>query len=241
LLQATAARVTGMCAPMVVGNALHRDLILRDLAAINVRPARLLLEPVGRGTAPALAVAAHLCGHAGDSLLLVMPSDHRIDDSAALLHAVGQGVAHAEAGKIVTFGIRARRAETRYGYIRRGVMLDADAARIDGFVEKPPAARARDYLRDPDYFWNSGIFLLRAVTALAALPSDVLAPTGAAVRHAVARQESVFLNAAKLESCPSISIDRAIMERTAQGVVVGVDMGWSDLGTWPAVLGNWRR
>jgi mannose-1-phosphate guanylyltransferase/mannose-6-phosphate isomerase len=241
LLQATAARAAGMRPPVIVAAAAHRDLILADLAAAGAKPGRLLLEPAGRGTAPALAVAAHLCGHRDDPLLLVLPSDHRIDDHAAFVDAVARGAVHAAAGAIVTFGVRARRAETRYGYIRRGAALDDAAARIAGFVEKPPPARARDFLRDGDYLWNSGIFLMRARVALAALPAAVEAAAGHAVRRATARQESVILDPAAWADCPNISIDHAIMERTAAGIVVGVDMGWSDLGTWGALLGNMRR
>lgn len=248
LLQATAARVTAMRPPLVVGNVAHRDLILRDLTDAGLKPGRVLLEPQGRGTAPALAAAAHLCAHGDDPLLLVLPSDHHIADRAAFLEAVAHGAVHADSGAIVAFGIEARRAETRYGYIRAGQALDGRAARIAGFVEKPPAPQARDFLRGGGYFWNGGIFLLRARTALAALAGTQPAlhdATAAAVRRAGVRQESVILDATALENCPAISIDHAVMEETDRGVVVGVAMGWSDLGTWPALLahigGGWRQ
>lgn len=240
LLQATALRVAGMRAPVVVGAADHRDLILHDFAGIGVKPARVLLEPAGRGTAPALGAAAHICAHAGDPLLLVLPSDHRIDDNEAFLAAVAAGMAHADAGAIVTFGIPVKKAETRYGYIARGAALPGGAARIAGFVEKPPAAQARDLLRAGTHDWNSGIFLMRAQTALAALPPDVAAATKAAVNRAAVRQESVVLDSAAWRQCPSISIDCGIMERTDRGVVVPAAMGWRDVGTWPALLGSLR-
>lgn len=242
LLQATALRVTGMRAPLVVGNIAHRDRILRDLKAVDVKPGRLLLEPAGRGTAPALAVAAHLAGHREDPLLLVLPSDHFIDDADLFLDAVAAGVPYADAGAIVTFGITARSAATRYGYIRAGEALGSGAARIDGFVEKPAAARARDFLRAGGYYWNGGIFLLRARTALMALAAAQPAlhqATALAVRQAIVRQESVVLDAAALTARPSISIDHAIMEGIDLGVVVRTLMGWSDLGTWPAVAAHW--
>ena len=138
LLQATAARVRMMKPPVVVAGVAHRDMILRDLAAAGVKPGRLLMEPCGRGTGAALAAAAHLCGHAGDALLLVLPSDHYIADEEGLRAAVRAGIPHAADGAAVTFGMQAARAETRYGYIKSGVMLDGHAARIDSFVEKPP-------------------------------------------------------------------------------------------------------
>lgn len=241
LLQATALRVAGMRPPLVIGAAVHRDMILDNFSAIDMRPGRLLLEPSGRGTAPALAAAAHLCAHGGDPLLLVLPSDHRIDDPAAFVTAVEKGIPHAQDGAIVTFGMTIRRAETRYGYIRRGAALPGGAAKIDGFVEKPDAARARDFLRGGGHDWNSGMFLLGARTALAALPPAVEVAVRAAVSRAAVRQESVVLDPAAWADCPSISIDRGVMERTDRGVVVPAEMGWTDVGTWPALLGTLRR
>jgi mannose-1-phosphate guanylyltransferase/mannose-6-phosphate isomerase len=242
LLQATALRVAGMKAPLVVGAAAHRDLILHDLKEVGVKPGRLLLEPAGRGTAPALAAAAHLCaqGHE-DTLLLVLPSDHRIDDKAAFLAAVERGTAQARDGAVVTFGMAILRAETRYGYIRRGMPLAGGAARIEAFVEKPDAARARAFMRDGQHEWNSGMFLLSAATALAVLPPVVTDAVKQAVSRAAARQESVVLDEAAWSACPSVSIDRGVMEHTDRGVVVPADIGWTDVGTWPALLGTlWR-
>ncbi len=240
LLQATILRVAGMRAPMVVGAAAHRELILKDFEGLGMKPGRLLLEPAGRGTAPALGAAAHLCAHGADPLLLVLPSDHRIDDADAFMAAVAAGVAHARDGAIVTFGIPVKKAETRYGYIARGEKLPGGAARIAGFVEKPPAARARDFLRAGTHDWNSGIFLMRARVALDALPEDVMRATKAAVTRATARQESVVLDAQAWAECPMISIDNGVMERTDRGVVVPVAMGWRDVGTWPSLLGAVR-
>lgn len=244
LLQATALRVAGMLPPLVVGAAAHRGLILSDFDGIGTRPGRVLLEPAGRGTAPALAAAAHLCAHgraAGDDvLLLVLPSDHRIDDRAAFIAAVERGVPHARDGAIVTFGMTIRRAETRYGYIRMGTPLPGGAARIDGFVEKPDAARARAFRRGGQHVWNSGIFLLGARTALGAMPAAVAAAAQTAVARAAARQESVILDAAAWADCPLVSIDRGVMERTGLGVVIPAEMGWTDVGTWPALLGTLR-
>lgn len=241
LLQATLLRVEGARPPLIVANIAHRSLILQELQKAHIRPGRLLLEGQGRGTAPALGFAAHLAGHREDPLLLVMPSDHRIDDVAQFHAALRQGMPHAVAGKIVTFGIPPRRAASGFGYIKRGAPLDGAAAAIDAFVEKPPAARARAFLRDGSYLWNSGLFLLRAHTALASLPPALSAATGAALRRAAARQESVILDESSLAAVTPISIDRAIMEHTDKGVVIAVSMGWSDIGTWPAFLANiWR-
>lgn len=241
LLQATAARARMMKPPVVVAGAAHRAMILRDLERAGVTPGRLLLEPCGRGTGAALAAAAHLCGHAGDALLLVLPSDHYIADEDGLLDAVRAGIPHAADGAAVTFGMQAVRAETRYGYIKSGAGLDGRAARIDSFVEKPPAARARDFLRAGGYYWNSGIFLIGARAALAMLPAAVSDAAGQAVRRAQARQEAVLLDEESWRQSPGVSIDRGIMERTARGVVIPAAIGWADIGTWPALLGHVAR
>lgn len=241
LLQATILRVAGMRAPVIVGAAAHRDLILRDCGGVGVRPAHLLLEPAGRGTAPALAAAAHLHAETGDRLLLILPSDHRIDDREAFLRAVAAGVVHARDGAIVTLGVPATRAETRYGYIERGAPLPGGAARIESFVEKPPADRVRTFMRAGTHDWNSGIFLLRADVAWGALPPAVVVAAQDALGFAAEGQETICLAPGPWQACPAISIDHAIMERTTQGVVVPAAMGWHDVGTWPALIaGLWR-
>lgn len=225
-------------APLIVCNEAHRFIVSEQLRAIAVTDATLIAEPFARNTAPALALAAH---HAApDDPLLIMPSDHRIDDAAAFLAAVARGAKAADAGEIVTFGVSPTAPETGYGYITRGEALAGHdgAYRIDGFIEKPEREVAASLIAQRGAVINSGIFLLRASTALEALGTHaphVLTATRAAYNAATEAEGTLFPNAALFESSPAISIDYAIMEHTSRGVVVPVAMAWSDLGSFTAL------
>lgn len=240
LLQETALRLhdtPGTTPPLVICNAAHRFLVAEQLQQIGCPPQRILLEPCGRNTAPAVALAALQA--APEALLLVMPADHAIDDLAAFRTAVESGRALAEAGRLVTFGITPERAHTGYGYIRRGEALGEGGYRVDAFVEKPDAERAHAYLESGDYLWNSGIFLFRAERFLAEL--ERLAPAMlAACRAALAagREDLDFLrvDAEAFAACPSDSIDYAVMEHTRDAAVVPMSPGWSDIGAWDAIF-----
>lgn len=243
LFQAALLRAQGMKPPLVVGNVMHRDLMLRDLRATGLKPQRLLLEGQGRGTAAALGFAAHLSGYRADPLLLVLPSDHRIDDEAAFRAALHAGIVSAQQGAVVLFGIPPRRAATRYGYIQAAAAPHNMPAPVTAFIEKPDSSRARALLRSDRVFWNSGMFLLRAATALAILPPALAAATGEAVRRGAARQESVLLDEGSLRACVPLSIDHALMQADPallqkRAVVIPAAMGWRDLGTWPALLAH---
>lgn len=244
LLQETASRVAGSDAfapPLVVANEEHRFIIAEQLREIGVTPDALILEPVGRNTAPAAAVAAlRLAGAHPEALMLVMPSDHTIGDIAAFRTAVDEAAAAARAGHLVTFGITPERPETGYGYIARGQNLDAveGAFTVVGFVEKPDPETAARYVESGDYYWNSGIFLFPValyLDELERLRPDMLAACREALAASRADSDFVRLDKAAFTRVPADSIDYAVMEHTARAAMVPVAMGWSDLGSWDAL------
>jgi len=244
LLQETALRlraVAGAAAPLVVCNHEHRFLIAEQLLEAGVEPAGIVLEPVGRNTAPAVAVAAlRAAATAPDAVLLVLPADHLIRDPAAFGAAVAVGVRAAEAGRLVTFGVRPQRAETGYGYIEQGRALDAvdGAFEVARFVEKPSQAAAEALVASGRHHWNSGIFVFRADAYLAALERHapaVLAAATDALEGAMRDLDFTRLEAEAFKRAPSISIDYAVMEKTDRAAVVPVEMGWSDVGSWSAL------
>jgi len=246
LLQEAVTRVAGdkrFAAPLFVANDEHRFILAEQVRALDVKPMAIVLEPFGRNTAPAVAVAAiALTASEPDALMLVMPSDHAISDLKAFYGAIDRAAAAARAGKLVTFGVEADRPETGYGYIKRGAPLKGveGVFELGAFVEKPDKARAERYLKAGDYSWNSGIFLFPAALYLAELQR--LAPdTVAACRKALsaAKRDIDFLRLDKdaFAKCDNKSIDYAVMEHTSHAAVVPVSMGWSDAGTWDAL---WR-
>jgi mannose-1-phosphate guanylyltransferase/mannose-6-phosphate isomerase len=241
MLQDTVRRLAGVDAgaPVVVCNEAHRFLVAEQLRSVDVTPAAVVLEPAGRNTAPAIALAAHavLAADAGDALLLVLPADHVIRDVGAFHKAVELATAAAAAGRLATFGIVPDTPETGYGYIRRG-HPSGDTYQIAEFVEKPDAARAQQFLASGEYYWNSGMFLLRARRYLEEL--EKFAPDIAAVcrnAFAAAKRDLDFtrVDAGVFGACRSESIDYAVMEKTADAVVVPLDAGWSDVGSWAAL------
>jgi mannose-1-phosphate guanylyltransferase/mannose-6-phosphate isomerase len=249
MLQETAARLDGIAdvgAPVVVCNESHRFMVAEQLRALGAAPGAILLEPVGRNTAPAVAVAAlvaleaaHESGAAGsgDPVLLVLPADHVIRDVTAFQAAVAAGRVAAEAGKLVTFGIVPDRPETGYGYIRRA-KGDGPTFPVAEFVEKPDLATAVRYVQSGEYYWNSGMFMFRASTYLAELKQFAPAMLGAceaAVGAATRDLDFTRLAADSFGACPGDSIDYAVMEKTRSAVVVPLDAGWSDVGSWSAL------
>jgi mannose-1-phosphate guanylyltransferase/mannose-6-phosphate isomerase len=244
LLQQTALRVhdsARFAAPLVVANEEHRFIIAEQLREIDVAPHGLLLEPVGRNTAPAACVAALALAEAGpDALMLVMPSDQRIEDGAAFLAAVDIAAGAARAGLLATFGVAPERAETGYGYIERGAALDGGdgAFAVTQFIEKPYADAAARYVAAGNYFWNSGIFLFSAslyLSELERLQPEMVAACRLALSGARRDDDFVRLDRQAFAACPSDSIDYAVMEHTARAAMVTVRMGWSDLGSWDAL------
>ena len=243
MIQQTALRVAGerFAPPLVICNEEHRFIVAEQLRAAACQPDDIFLEPVGRNTAPAVAIAAlHLIAHQGDGLMLVMPSDHLIADTGAFLVAVERAAAAAARGALVTFGIAPHRPETGYGYVKAGTAWSGcgGVRAVERFVEKPDAATAAAYLADGAYHWNGGIFLFSASAYLDELERTRPAIV-AACRAALAesRRDLTFcrLDAAAFAASPSDSIDYAIMETTTRAAVVPVEMGWSDLGAWSAL------
>ena len=242
MLQSTVKRIGALhcAAPFVICNKETRFLAAEQMRQIGQDKALILLEPAGRNTAPAIALAAlEAVAKGGDPVMLVMPADHKINDPEAFTAAVDVAVPLALSDHLVTFGITPTHPETGYGYIHSGAAISGDGAlRIDAFVEKPDLATAKDYIATGGYFWNSGIFLFRASRYLAeleALRPDILE----ACRAAYAGKESdlhfLRFDEAAFLACPDVSIDYAVMEKTSAAVVVPLDAGWSDIGSWSAL------
>ncbi len=248
LLQATAARCGSVCdcdvaAPIVVCNDAHRFLVAGQLLESGRPAGAIILEPVGRNTAPALTLAAlHARSGDEDPILLVMPADHVITDQAAFDLALGEGVRFAEQGKVVTFGIVPDSPNTGYGYIQQGEALSGHASQLQRFVEKPDRATAEAYLEEGGYLWNSGIFMLRAGCWLALVERfapAILAAVRAAWEGGQSDLDFIRVDEAAFEQSPSDSIDYAVMEplskESGECVVVPLDAGWSDIGAWEAL------
>ena len=249
MLQNTVARLEGVAqatTPLVICNTEHRFLVAEQLREVAVK-ADIILEPVGRNTAPAVAIAALAAlGRHDDPVLLVMPADHVMDNEAEFRRVLQGGLAYARAGGLITFGITPHRPETGYGYIRQGARLDEagggiDAYRVDRFVEKPDGATAEKYLAQGGYYWNSGMFLFKAARFLEEL--EKFAPEMlACCRRAHERQrrdlDFICLDAEAFAPCPDDSIDYAVMEKTGDACVIPLDCGWSDIGSWAAL---WER
>jgi mannose-1-phosphate guanylyltransferase/mannose-6-phosphate isomerase len=241
MLEDTIQRLTGLdsAAPIVVCNEAHRFLVAEQLRKLGVIPGAIILEPIGRNTAPAIALAAHaaLADATTDSLLLVLPADHVIRDIAAFHSAVNVAVDSANAGNLVTFGVVANAPETGYGYIRRGT-LTGGAYRIQSFTEKPNAATAGEFVASGDYYWNSGMFMFHARRYLEELQRwapDIADSARTAFEGARRDLDFTRVDAKLFSKCRSESIDYAVMEKTKDAIVVPLDAGWSDVGSWSSL------
>lgn len=242
MLQATWRRVAALAdaAPIVVANEEHRFLAAEQLRLVGAPTPAIVLEPVGRNTAPAIAAAALQATAGGDDpLLLVLPSDHVVANPEAFRAAVRAASAAAGQGALVTFGIVPTAPETGFGYIQSEAGVGGEGARkVLRFVEKPDAATAQAYLDAGGYYWNSGMFLFRAsryLAELGRLRPDILGATRAA--FAAARRDGDFIRLDRdaFAACPSQSIDYAVMEQTDAAMVLPVDIGWNDVGSWSAL------
>ena len=244
MLQQTALRLEGLGAapPVIVCNEAHRFLVAEQLRQLKVAPRAIVLEPVGRNTAPAIALGAHaavkgLTADSPDPVLLVLPADHVIRDIPAFQRAVRLALPAAEQGQLVTFGIVPTAAETGYGYIQRGAASGA-LHRIARFIEKPDAKRAGEFVKSGDYYWNSGMFMFgarRYLTELARLAPQMARVCEAAFASARSDLEFTRIAPESFADCPSDSIDYAVMEKTADAVVVPLAAGWSDVGSWASL------
>jgi len=242
MIQETATRVAGagFASPIVVCNQEHRFLIAEQLREDGVEGPTIVLEPVGRNTAPVAAVAALLLAEADPAaLILLMPADHVVEDGAAFAKAVEIAAAAAREGAIATFGIAPKAPEIGYGYIQRGEETSLSGCfRVKRFVEKPDSATAQSYIEAGDYSWNSGIFVFGAKTYLDELEKfepDMVAQCREAVTKGRRDLDFFRLDEAAFAASPSKSIDYAVMERTTHAAVVPVDMGWSDVGSWQSL------
>ena len=244
LLQQTQQRLEGipqLQPPLLICNEDHRFIVAEQMRQIGVEPAAILLEPMGRNTAPAVAIAAlQATANGQDPLLLVLAADHVIRDGAAFRQAVQDGMSAAEGGQLVTFGIVPTAPETGYGYIEADEPLDSTnmPVPIARFVEKPDRSTAESFLATGRFTWNSGMFLFKASSILAELERlapDVVSACRSALEHDSADLDFLRLDREAFEHCPNVAIDVAVMERTDRGAVLPLQAGWSDVGSWSAL------
>ena len=255
MIQDTALRLAGMpdvVGPVVVCNEQHRFMVAEQLRQVGVTPQAIVLEPVGRNTAPAVAVAAIAAvsqegsdatrgqdGARSDPILLVLPADHVIQDVAAFQAAVAAALPAARAGKLVTFGVVPTHAETGYGYIRKGKAKKGDAVvPVAEFVEKPDAKRAAEFLASGEFLWNSGMFLFSArrfLEELAQHAPEIRRVCQRAFSDAKRDLDFTRLPTDVFAECPSDSIDYAVMEKTDSAAVIPLECGWSDVGSWSSL------
>lgn len=239
LLQETVLRLSDkdeIASPIIISNTNHRFLIAAQLQELGITPIVHVLEPVGRNTAPAAAVAAKLVvDRDPDGILLLLPADHHITTGDGFRAAVLQAVDLVDHGHIVTFGISVTSPETGYGYIKHGAAVGDHAFAVVRFCEKPDLARAKAFLAEGGYDWNSGIFMARGDLLLSEMETccpDIRERSITALANAHQDLDFLRLNEQAFEACPSAPIDTAVMERTSKAVVMPLNVGWSDVGSW---------
>ncbi|WP_310273677.1 mannose-1-phosphate guanylyltransferase/mannose-6-phosphate isomerase [Rheinheimera soli] len=240
MLQATVQRLQGLDAlpPLVICNEEHRFIAAEQMRQINQLDHNIILEPVGRNTAPAIALAAMTAVKKGqDPLLLVLAADHIISDSQEFRQVVAQASEFAAADNLVTFGIVATGPETGYGYIKRGVEKSG-AYSVQQFVEKPDLETAKSYVSSGEYYWNSGMFIFKASVYLAELKQhrpDIYAACEQSMAEVDPDLDFIRVNKEAFLTCPDDSVDYAVMEKTTKAVVVPLNAGWSDVGSWSSL------
>jgi mannose-1-phosphate guanylyltransferase len=241
MIQATAERLSGIehAPAIVICNEEHRFSVAEQFRLNNIPNSGIILEPVGRNTAPAIALAAlQALKYNEEPLLLVLAADHVIKNEDAFTESVKQAQTHAEKGKLVTFGIVPTAPEIGYGYIKRGEAQHESGYAVAEFVEKPDKETAESYLETGEFYWNSGMFLFKASRYLAELKihrPDILAACEKAMIDTQSDLDFVRVNTPAFEACPDDSVDYAVMEKTSDAVVVPMDCGWSDVGSWSAL------
>ncbi len=237
LLQKTLGRLKNLpiLDPIIVCNQDHRFLVAEQLREIKINPKEIILEPCGRNTAPAIAIAAMACDP--EEILLVLPADHLIGNEKNFTEAVISGIELALQGYVITFGVVPDSPHTGYGYIQRGDGLDA-GFKINKFVEKPDLSSAKNYLDSGEYYWNSGMFLFQAKSYLKELKKgseDIFNQTELAYSKIKQERDYSWLDKNTFEKIRSDSIDYAVMEKTKLGVVIPMNANWSDVGSWDAL------
>ena len=244
MIQDTVSRlkdVHDLSAPIIVCNEEHRFMIAEQMREIDVNPSAIILEPFGRNTAPAVAISAMKAEEVdNDAVILVLPADHVIQNTVAFHKAIATGYEAAMEGNLVTFGIIPDAPETGYGYIKAGNALsdNASVCLVDEFVEKPDKETAEAYLKQGAYYWNSGMFMFKASEYLNELEQfniEMQAASKNALAKAEVDMDFIRLDKESFQKCPSDSIDYAVMEKTNKAVVVPVDIGWNDIGSWSAL------
>lgn len=241
MLQSTIRRLDGLEAglPLLICNEQHRFLAAEQLRQLGMEQTSILLEPVGRNTAPAIALAALQATQEGDDpILLVLAADHLIPDVDAFHSSIRAAMPFAIGGKLVTFGIVPTNPETGYGYIEKGKELGEGGFAVNRFVEKPSLNTAEEYLASGEYFWNSGMFLFRASRYLNELERhqpSILSACRQALAAGTQDMHFIRVDAAAFSACPEDSVDYAVMEKTKDAVMVPLDAGWSDVGSWTAL------
>ncbi|MFP3515251.1 mannose-1-phosphate guanylyltransferase/mannose-6-phosphate isomerase [Pseudomonas sp. SIMBA_077] len=241
MLQVTIQRLDGLNAaqPRLICNEQHRFLAAEQLRMLGLEEAKILLEPVGRNTAPAIALAAlQACNELEDPILLILAADHLIQDVPAFQISINTALPLAASGKLVTFGIIPTHAETGYGYIEKGKGSGIGGFDVVRFVEKPDLCTAQEYFTNGNYFWNSGMFMFRASRYLEELEKfrpDILTACRKALAGGTQDMHFTRVDEKAFADCPEDSVDYAVMEKTADAVVVPLDAGWSDIGSWTAL------
>lgn len=241
MFQRTLARLKGLehSPPIIVSNEQHRFIVAEQLRVAKMTSRRIILEPLARNTAPAIALAAlEATADGSDPILLVLAADHHIHNEESFRQAVRQAQVYAEKGYLVTFGITPTHAETGFGYIQCDTALEQGGFTIAAFKEKPSPEMAEEYLSSGQYLWNSGMFMFRASVFLAELRQyrpEILASCHVALEHAEPDSHFLHVQAEHFALCTDESMDYAVMENTATGLVVPLDAGWNDLGSWGAI------
>ncbi|MZI96150.1 mannose-1-phosphate guanylyltransferase/mannose-6-phosphate isomerase [Vibrio sp. CAIM 722] len=240
MLQSTIGRIQGLQAsdPIIITNEEHRFIVAEQLRQIGTK-AKIILEPIGRNTAPAIALAAFSAMESGDDpTLLVLAADHIVKDVQAFQTSVKKAIEEAEQGKLVTFGIVPHKAETGYGYIHRGTEVSLDVFEVNQFVEKPDYETAQKYLDSGEFYWNSGCFMFKASTYLKELQTfspEIYLYCQKSVQAIDYDLDFIRVDKKEFMQCPDDSVDYAVMEHTKHAVVVSMDAGWSDVGSWSAL------
>ncbi|CAI0732570.1 mannose-1-phosphate guanylyltransferase/mannose-6-phosphate isomerase [Serratia fonticola] len=242
MLQETLKRLdgVGVSEPVVICNEDHRFMVAEQLRQIDMLSHNIILEPVGRNTAPAIALAAlNAIAQGNDPIMLVLAADHIINDVEAFHRAIDLALPHAAAKSLVTFGIVPTGPETGYGYIQRGECKNGSvAAPVQRFVEKPDSETAQSYIETGEYYWNSGMFMFRAKRYLEELEKfrpDILAACRDALANTECDRNFINVDRDAFSACPDDSVDYAVMEKTHDAVVIPLDAGWSDVGSWSAL------
>lgn len=245
MLQNTINRLDGVekkGAPIIICNENHRFMVAEQIRQTGVLNPTIMLEPVGRNTAPAVAIAAiHAFYSDPDAILMIMPADHYIDNNEAFVAAINDAALIAEDKVMLTFGIVPESPETGYGYIKAGEAYSSNKSkpyRIDKFVEKPDFETAKKYVESGEYYWNSGMFMFKAATYIEELSKfapEMIKQCEIAVKNGKADLDFFRIDAASFAECPSDSIDYAVMEKTDRGVMIPLKAGWNDLGSWQSL------